>query len=145
REAAGHPLFLTELVRSARAGHVPHGDAKLQDVLWERIQARDPIERSFLEMVAVAGAPMPYDVLAKAAAIDVGECQTRLGSLRAAQLVRVSRRGEERLVEAYHDRVRESVLHHLSSEESRGIAERHLRLGRTLLGSVPEDALPARV
>jgi hypothetical protein len=147
REAAGHPLFLAELVRSARAGTVwQGGEAKLQDVLWDRIRDRDPIERRFLELVAVAGAPMPYEILAKAAEVDVGECQTRLGSLRAAQLIRVSRREGERLVEPYHDRVRESVLHHLeTSSNPRAIAGRHLRLGRALLANVPDGALPARI
>jgi predicted ATPase len=146
QEAAGHPLFLAELVRSVRAGHVQaHGT--LQEVLWGRIQVRDAIDRRFLEFVAIAGAPTPYDVVARAAELDVGECQARLGALRAAQLVRVTRRGEERLVEPYHDRIRESVAEHVASrtDGAREVAERHLRLGRALRDATPEISLPQRV
>src|SRR5262249_43354615 len=92
---------------------------------------------------AVAGAPMPYEVIAKAAEIDVGECQTRLGVLRAAQLIRVSRRGDERLVEPYHDRVRESILLH--REAGAEEAAPRLRLGKALLAHTPEGALGGRV
>jgi predicted ATPase len=146
REAAGHPLFLAELVRSARAGHV-QTHATLQEVLWERIQVRDAVDRRYLEFVAIAGAPTPYDVVARAADLDVGECQARLGALRAAQLVRVTRRGDDRLVEPYHDRIRESVADHVASrpDGARDVAERHLRLGRALRDATPESSLPQRV
>ncbi len=78
----------------------------------------------------MGGAPTPYEAIARAAEVEVGECQKRLSSLRAAQLIRVDRRGLERLVEPYHDRVREAVLGHI---EAGGVAPRHLRLGRALL------------
>jgi hypothetical protein len=147
REAAGHPLFLAELVRSARAGHIKPGvRLELQEVLWERIGARDDVDQRFLEFVAIAGAPTPYDVVARAAGVDVSDCQTRLGALRAAQLIRVSRHGEERLVDPYHDRVRESVLRHLQSgDDALAVPRRQLQLGRVLLESTPEEALPERV
>jgi predicted ATPase/tRNA A-37 threonylcarbamoyl transferase component Bud32 len=144
-QAAGHPLFLAELVRSARRGDAASvKPTKLEDVLWERIQERDPLERRFLEMLAIAGAPIAYDVVAKAAALDVGECQTRLGALRAAQLIRVSRRGEERLVVPYHDRVRESLLQH-REDAGRSLAHDHLWLGRALFDATPPEALSGRV
>jgi predicted ATPase len=143
-EAHGHPLYLAELARSVRAGASPiAAKAKLQDVLWDRIASLDDIDRRLMEMVAVAGAPVPYEVVAKAAGVDVGECQNRLGSLRAAHLLRVGRRGLERLIEPYHDRVREAILPRLGSVAAR--AEQHLRFGRTLLESTPQSALGARV
>ena len=147
QETAGHPLFLTELARAARAGHADERHVRLEDVLWRRIQERDPVERRFLEMAALAGAPTPYDILAEAAELDPGECLTRLGGLKAAQLVRVTRRGDERLVEPYHDRVRESVAEHLARADagSRAIARRHLLLGRALQAHTPEGGLPQRV
>jgi hypothetical protein len=144
REAAGHPLYLGELLRAPRGPRSGEGRAKLQDVLWNRIQQRDALERGFLDVLAIAGAPTPYQAIADAAGVDVGECQTRLGALRAAQLVRVTRRGDERLVEPYHDRVRESVLLHRAGGEA-SLAADHLRLGRALLGRTPEGALRARV
>jgi predicted ATPase/serine/threonine protein kinase len=143
-EADGHPLFLAELVRSAAdAPSSRAGAFALEQVLWERIQARDVVDRRFLEVVAVAGAPIPYDVAAAAAEVHAGEVQTRLGSLRAAQLARVSRRGGERTVEAYHDRVRESVVRRLLAAEGgkRNVALIHYRLARALLENAPPDAL----
>jgi predicted ATPase len=144
RDAGGHPLYLSELLRAARRGEEPQvRPGKLTDVLWQRIQDRDPLERRFLEVLALAGAPLSYDVVARAADLDVGECQTRLGSLRAAQLVLVSRRGAERLVLPYHDRIRESILQHRADD--REIALDRLRLGRALLASTDLDALAGRI
>jgi predicted ATPase len=149
RDAGGHPLYLSELLRAARRGEEPQvRPGKLTEVLWQRIQERDPLERRFLEVLALAGAPLAYDVVARAAELDVGECQTRLGSLRAAQLVLVSRRGGERLVVPYHDRVRESVLaHRMNGDESgrRSVALDRLRLGRALLASTDLDEIGGRI
>jgi predicted ATPase len=147
REARGHPLFLGELVRSARAAPLrPGAHVDLQDVIWQRIEERDATDRAFLELVALAGAPTPYEVIARAAEMDAAECLVRLGALRAAQLIRVSRHEQERLVAPYHDRVREAVLRHLRTDASPdAIARLHLRLGRALLESTVADALPERI
>ena len=147
REAEGHPLFLAELVRAARAGNRGGvGKEHLQEILWQRIQARDAVDQRFLEMVAIAGAPTPYEVVARAAGTEAGEAQTRLGSLRAAQLIRVSRRGRERLVEPYHDRVRESVAAHLRERDDEAtLAGKRLQLGRELLAATPPDQMSERI
>jgi len=145
-EASGHPLFLSELLRSARSGKWTHdARVRLQDVLWRRIAERDDVERRFLEMAVLAGAPTPYGVLARAAGLDVGECRTRLAGLRAAQLVRVTRVDGQRCVEPYHDRVREALFEHLGDAEGGRVARLHLQLGRTLLAATPEARLDARV
>ncbi|HEY2512653.1 MAG TPA: protein kinase [Polyangiaceae bacterium] len=144
REAQGHPLFLAELARRNLAGAgEAQPQAHLEDVLWAHVAERDEIDRRLLETVAVAGVPIPYDVVAKAASVDPGECQTRLAPLRAAQLLRVGRRGKDRVIEAYHDRVREAILARLTSAGA--VPEKHLRLGRALLEATAADALPARV
>jgi serine/threonine protein kinase len=147
REAAGHPLYLSELVRSAgRTERVEEGATKLQDVLWERVQERAPLERRFLEMLAIAGSPIAYELVARAAELDVGECQTHLSALRAAQLVLITRRDDERLVVLYHDRIRETVLlHRLGAGAGEGIVQDHLRLGRTILHATPPEARNARI
>jgi predicted ATPase len=146
-EARGHPLFLAELVRAARKGEqrTPNRLAKLEDVLCERIQERDPIERRMLEVLALGGVPLPYDVVARAAEVDVGECQTRLGALRAAQLLRVSRRGDDRLIVPYHDRVREALLQLRRRAPAHEIERDHLGLGRALLRRAPADGLKGRI
>lgn len=142
-DAGGHPLYLAELLHAREHGeHPSRGVAKLEEVLWERIQRRSPLERRFLEMVAIAGVPTPHDVLAEAAGIDMGACQAQLGALRASQLIAIDRRGDERLVVVFHDRVRESIVAHLPPE---AFAPSHLRLGRTLLSRAPTDALGPRI
>jgi predicted ATPase len=146
REAAGHPLFLAELARSAR-DHGPNlrGGARLLDVLWGRVQERDGVDRGLLEVVAVAGAPLPDTVLARAADVPLGDVVTRLGPLRAAQLVRVVRREDERLVEPYHDRLRESIVLRLQQGAAASLEARHLAIGRALLDGASGDLLALRV
>jgi hypothetical protein len=145
-EASGHPMFLAELLRSARAGTWVHdGRVRLQDVLWRRIAERDDVERAFLEVTVLAGTPTPYGVLARAAGLDVGECRSRLAGLRAAQLVRMSRVDGDRCVEPYHDRVREALLERLGVGEGGQLARLHLRLGRALMAATPDDSLGSRI
>jgi predicted ATPase len=149
-EAAGHPLFLSELVRyarSARSSMVPK--ARLQDVLWARIVELDQPAHRFLEVAALAGTPLRYQVVAQAAELDVGDCVHLIGALRAAQMIKISRRGNERLVEPYHDRIREAIMRHLGGDgeggESPRLKQLHLRLGRRLLESTSDDELGAAV
>jgi predicted ATPase len=148
-EAAGHPLFLSELVRYARsARHDLVPSARLQDVLWARIQKLDQPAHRFLEVAALAGAPVRYQVVAQAAELDVGDCVHLIGALRAAQMIRISRRGNDRLVEPYHDRVREAIMRHLAGEggvEMRRLKQLHLQLGRRLLENTSDEELPAAV
>jgi predicted ATPase len=146
REAAGHPLFLAELARSARDHELNlRTGARLLDVLWDRVQERDEVDRELLEVVAVAGAPTPDAVLARAADVPLGEVLTRLGPLRAAQLVRVARRDDERLVEPYHDRLRESIVLRLQQDQAASLDARHLAIGRALLEGAGGELLAQRV
>jgi serine/threonine protein kinase len=148
-EATGHPLFLAELVRHARSETGSFGGrARLQDVLWQRIAALDSSSRRFMEMVALAGAPIRYDVVAQAAQLDVNDSLQLLGALRTAQMVRVTRRADERLVEPYHDRIREAIVEHVERDGGDGSVrpeQLHLRLGRRLLESTTEPNLPAAI
>jgi predicted ATPase len=143
REAAGHPMFLAELARSAHDHELNlHAGTRLLDVLWDRVRERDEVDRRLLEVVAVAGGPTPDAVLAQAADVPLGEVQTRLGPLRAAQLVRVGRREDERVVEPYHDRLRESIVLRLE-REARGRLE--MAIGRALLEGARGELLSARI
>lgn len=146
RQADGHPLLLKELARSER--YEPgalRSFSRLQDVLWGRISRRDSVDREFLEIVSLAGAPSEYSVLARAAGLDVGECFTRLAALRAAQLVRATRVGVERLVEPYHDRIRETMLEHLDDEQPGRGSRLHLQLARALLAATTDATLPGHI
>ena len=145
-EASGHPLFLTELVRysKTRARNAPL-QTSLQDVLWQRVRQLDESERRFMECVALAGAPTKLQVVAKAAEVPASDSLQILSGLRTAQMIRVSRRGDARLVEPYHDRVREAVVDHLREDDRARGQQLHLRLGQRLREDASEAELPSQV
>jgi predicted ATPase/serine/threonine protein kinase len=148
-EATGHPLFLSELVRYARSDHKGRErSTRLQDVLWLRIEALDEPARHFMELVALAGVPIQYQAVAQAAELNASDGVHLMGALRQAQLIRVTRRGDRRLVEPYHDRIREAIVQHLHAGERPGASRQqrlHLRLGRRLLEHTSDEDLPAEV
>lgn len=98
RIAGGHPLFLRELARRP-------GARDLDEVLRHRVAALSPERRTLVELLAIAVSPMPPHQLAVAAGIDVAAAERAIEALRVDHLVRVNDRG----VEPFHDRVRESV------------------------------------
>jgi predicted ATPase len=130
-EAAGHPLWLAEL---ARHGDAPTG-CHLEEVLWQRIASLDPPARRLVEVSSLVGGPVEHGVLAAVAEVDPNDCLSLLNRLRAAQLVRVIRHGDERLIEPYHDRIREAVIARLGNDQAAvaKIEALHERIGRELL------------
>jgi hypothetical protein len=129
-EARGHPLFLHELVRhQAQAGAQP---VRLDEALWARIAQLEPPARRLLEVVALAGAPLPFAVAAEAGQLDGAALARWTGLLRVANLLRSGGTRGADTVEPYHDRVREAVLAHLDGEARR---ELHRRLAAALEGA----------
>src|SRR5262249_2767787 len=61
RATRGHPLFIQELVRHLGQPDLP-GVVKLEDALWARIQRLDGFARQLLEVVVLAGAPIPQHI-----------------------------------------------------------------------------------
>jgi hypothetical protein len=146
RDAGGHPFLLVELVRAARSrASTRTGALRIEDVLWERVSQRDEVERRFLEMASIAGGPTPDVALAQAAGWDIDDCLGRVSALRAARLIRVSRVGDERCVEPYHDRIREAVIGHVRRRGLAHLAELHASLGRALWAATDEATLDSRV
>jgi hypothetical protein len=117
-ESRGHPLFLQELVRFVATTGSSARDVRLDDALWARIARLDPSARLLLELLAVAGAPLPQKVAAAAANQEPGDCSRWVSLLRVAFLVRTGSR-EEGSAEPYHDRVREAVLARLDDQMRR--------------------------
>ncbi len=118
REAAGHPLFIDELIRSrqmAGAGEVRV--LRLEDALWARINRLDQTARNLLEAVAVAGAPIVQETAAAALDMDFGPFAQQISSLRSANLVKTTGARRTDAVEPYHDRVRNAVLMRLRTED----------------------------
>jgi len=132
-EGRGSPFFLTELARyieessqpgplageSAALGEVPTG---LDAVIQARLRRLPEPARRLLEVISVAGQPLPRTSAARAASGAPGGAEElqALALLRAGQLLRVRRvEGREELL-PYHDRIREAVVTRLAPEVRRG-------------------------
>jgi len=118
--AGGHPMFLRELLRHP----APPRGPSLDDALWARITRMDDTARRILELLAVAGAPVPPALIGEALGLEARTAAKWLGVLRAASLVRTggSRSGDP--IEPYHERVRAAVLARIPAPRRRRYHER---------------------
>ena len=136
REAGGNPLFVHELVSYVRGGQSLTADPITLDGVLRRRFSRLPQEsRRLLELVAVAGQPLPEAVAYRAADLQRLDPAV-LAVLRNAQLVRTTGSGDATAVETYHDRIRETVA---SSLEPAIRRHHHKRLALTLEASGQSD------
>ena len=125
REAAGVPLFVTELVAQ---GHT--ATASFEEMLLSRAARLDTGARRLLEVVSVAGGPVEAGCALRAA--GAGDAFGALAALRAGRLVRSS--GDD--LETYHDRIRETVVSHLDAGRVREV---HAALAAALEASDRAD------
>ena len=120
KEAAGHPLFIDELVR-ARAMRSGGAPLRLDDALGARIDRLDAPTQRVLRLVALAGMPLELGIVARAA--DGEEAfaafAERVAYLRGANFVRTSGARRIDTIEPYHDRVRETVARRLDDDVRR--------------------------
>jgi len=118
RETQGHPLYISELVRyAATRGSTADGDKSihLDEAILARI-AELPFEaRAIIDVLAVAGEPLPLDVVRDAVDIEPGIVQRNAAMLRVAHLVRTA--NADGALEPYHDRVSEAVLASMNDKE----------------------------
>ena len=114
-ESRGHPLFLRELVRH-RAASLKQ--ARLEDVIWERTLALRAPTRELLAAVAVAGSPVPRHVACATAKIADG-ADGHISALVDEHLVRVHGSRPQDAIEPFHDRIRQAIIAHVSTEEQR--------------------------
>jgi tetratricopeptide (TPR) repeat protein len=143
RESGGNPFFLTELVKHAESSRPrPSSDSpmSLGDVVRARVADLGPEARNLLEVVAVAGRPVPISVALRATG-SPGGIQHLLVRLTGQNLLRRSGPRDEGEIEAYHDRIRESVVSGMSAPTLRA---HHGRLAEALSHLVQGDpsALP---
>ncbi len=129
REAAGHPMFVTELARFTSGSGEDGHPLLLDEVLWRRIEALDVGGRRLLELVCLAAAPLSRTAAAAAAGIAPAELSEQLAELARARLLRVLGGRDLDAIEPYHDRVREAVAARLDEHERKGL---HRRLARVL-------------
>jgi hypothetical protein len=118
RETQGHPLYISELVRYA-AIRGSAGDSDRAVHLDEAILARIaelPMEaRAIIDVLAVAGEPLPQDVVRDAVDFDAALVQRNAAMLRVAHLVRTA--NADGALEPYHDRVAAAVLAGMNDKE----------------------------
>ena len=125
-ESEGNPLFVEELVRHATLSR-RRGDTReisLEQLVFARLDGLPAPARRLLELVAVAGRPVPQNLAFATAGID-GEDHAALGPLRAQHLVRTHGAREADTIECYHDRVRLAVLAQIDHAT---LVEHHQRL-----------------
>ncbi len=114
-ESEGNPLFVEELVRHA-ASRRRRGDNReisLEQLVLARLDGLTTPARRLLEVVAVAGRPVPQNLACGTAQLDPGD-HTVLDLLRAQHLLRTHGARQADTVECYHDRVRLAVLTQIS-------------------------------
>ncbi|MFO0553567.1 MAG: protein kinase [Polyangiaceae bacterium] len=130
REAAGHPYFIEEYVRFTRRkpSTEPRHVSALDDVLLERVSELSRDARHLLAVVCVAGAGIPIGVAGEAAGLRSSVTPT-LHHLTKSSLLRMSGPRDQDRVEAYHDRIRESVVNALDPSTRTDV---HLSLAVTL-------------
>ncbi|MEO7331643.1 MAG: serine/threonine-protein kinase PknK, partial [Minicystis sp.] len=120
-EAGGHPLFLDALVRHRLLRSSEAGPVRLEEALWARIQRLGAPERALLDLLSVSGRPVLQGVAARALETDFDDLSRRIAALRAANLARTSGTSHDELVEAFHDRIRETVVARLDPPSKRAL------------------------
>ena len=118
-EAAGHPLFIHELVRHASVTGAPSQQPlQLEEVLWSRVNGLDPIARNVLQLVCLANGKLVQQTAARAAELGFGVFAQQIALLRVAHLVRTTGVRATDTVAPYHSRVRSAVLGQLPKDVS---------------------------
>ena len=141
RESGGSPYFVYELCRYLTEGGdlseslQAAGSFSLDEVLWRRVIGLPAGPRRLLETIAVAGKPIRQGTACRAADL-AAEGMSALAHLRANHLVRGRGAGALDEVEAYHDRIRETVARRLSPKD---LSACHLRLAVELEAASEAD------
>jgi eukaryotic-like serine/threonine-protein kinase len=143
REGGGHPLFIHELVRhthTLNSSQKREGAIVLDEALWNRISLLPAEQLTIIEIVAMCSAPISIAVLSEALDTLPGKFVRHIDSLRLENLIKTRGKDNDKRVEPFHDRIRETVIRHLSVKSKQEI---HLKLALTLKksGSVKPDTL----
>ena len=111
QEAAGHPLFIHELIRHACATGAPSQQPlHLEEVLGSRVNQLDADARNVLQLVCLADGKLVQQTAARAAGLGFGVFAKQIAVLRVAHLVRTTGMRGTDTVAPYHSRVRSAVL-----------------------------------
>jgi predicted Ser/Thr protein kinase len=117
RETEGHPLYISELVRYVATrgpSEVGEQPIRLDDAIRARIAELPAEARAIVEVLAVAGEPLPLEVVRDVVDFEPAVLQRHAAMLRIAHLVRAGT--TDGAIEPYHDRVREAVFDGIDTE-----------------------------
>ena len=136
RESDGNPFLIEQLVGAMTSVGESPTAMSLSDLVAMRVQRLPVQARLLVEALAVAGRPTSLQILCSATGIDAG-VGPMVAALRGAQMIGA---GSSETLEIYHDRLRETLLALLSTEETRQL---HMRLVRALdeLGDADPETL----
>jgi serine/threonine protein kinase len=147
-ESRGSPHLVHELVRHVRGGRDSGGASpdtlsgvvSFDRALVTRVAELSAGARTLIELISVAGRPLPEESLQLLATSFDIELQEALLELRGDKLVRGVGTHTTRSIETYHDRVREAVVQALPLER---LEQWHRRLASTLeaTGSADLEAI----
>lgn len=147
QESTGNPFFIDELIYYSNMGLTdlkPNinnlaTETKLAEVIQMRIAQLSEEAIRLLRIVAVAGQPIERSVAKRAAHLNTEE-QAAIALLRTNHLIRVSGYREYDKVETYHDRIRETVVAHLSLDTLK-LTHRELALALEATGRADPEML----
>ncbi len=129
-ESAGVAFLIEELARGASARRIPAetGIVTIERMVAHRLERLPDGARRLLELVAIAGRPIPTSVVSDAAALSE-RVEPLLAMLRARRFVRMGSRDGREMIEMSHDRIRETIVSHLDPATGRA---RHASLAHAL-------------
>ncbi len=130
--SAGNPFLLQEL---ARSNFQWTGEISIPDLLRDRFDSLTPVERNFLEIIAVSLRPIRRCDAASAAGL-LGEETKVESNLRALNITKSSGPDWKDVIEPYHDKIRESVTDSLAPSRFRSL---NATLANTLESSGNSD------
>ena len=129
RESGGNPFFIHELATHAQRLPADSGTiGQLGAYIRGRAELLPLESRRILQLVALAGYPLDWQVVRQAA--DAGASGIdALDALRQWHLIRIRAIGARRMIEPYHDLVRKAIATALSHTEAQ---QGHLCLAQAL-------------
>jgi eukaryotic-like serine/threonine-protein kinase len=135
-ESQGLPLFVSELSAWQRtsAPDQASGLISLDAVIQARVEQLPTEGRALLEVLCIAGGPLPLEVAEYVAGLS--EADSLHARLRVAKLTRTVANGERELVDIYHGRVRDSLIGRIGGQRQRAL---HWRLATALEGTGNAD------
>jgi hypothetical protein len=150
-ESAGNPHLLTQLARHVTerkaegiaSSETARGLVSFERVLSQRLSSLSSDARTLLELLSVAGRPVPEAMLTLVSSFNI-DLPSALAELRSAKLVRGVASQNSRAVEVYHDTIREGLTSSMDTETMVGW---HRRLAAALeaSGAIDLEALTSHL